>query len=274
MQMNQKLNSIAQSPPDPGVFKSLGWGWNSMKANFLVFFLTIIVLGIIQAPTSWQDHEYDNEETSSQVEDAQQTADGEEADSPETERSMDTVRSSPGPFWALLIMAYQILVVPAFKYGADLVFLRGTRGEKVEMKTLIEGFSKYLNVILASLLAFALIAIGFIFFIIPGIIVACRLAFVPYLVMDEDMDPIEAVEGSWRLTRGHAWQVFGLYFLAIPIFFIGLLLMVVGVIPALMWISSAFSAMYLSVSGSKNEPEETAPEDSGNPANTTDSLDA
>jgi ABC-type dipeptide/oligopeptide/nickel transport system permease component len=92
--------------------------------------------------------------------------------------------------------------------------------------------------------------------------------------MDEDMDPIEAVEGSWRLTRGHAWQVFGLYFLAIPIFFIGLLLMVVGVIPALMWISSAFSAMYLSVSGSKNEPEETAPEDSGNPANTTDSLDA
>jgi hypothetical protein len=33
-------------------------------------------------------------------------------------------------------------------------------------------------------------------FVIPGIYVACRLVFVSYLVMDEGLDPITAVEAS------------------------------------------------------------------------------
>ena len=47
-------------------------------------------------------------------------------------------------------------------------------------------------------LVVALVAVGFIMLIIPGIIVLCRLIFVSYLVMDKNMEAMKAVEKSWR----------------------------------------------------------------------------
>jgi uncharacterized membrane protein len=76
---------------------------------------------------------------------------------------------------------------------------------------------------------------------------ACRLAFVPYLVMDKKLDPIKAVEESWRLTRGYGWRIFGMALLAIPIAILGLVMLVVGIIPAIIWITAAFAGMYHAV---------------------------
>ncbi|MCK5277444.1 MAG: DUF975 family protein, partial [Cyclobacteriaceae bacterium] len=110
---------------------------------------------------------------------------------------------------------------------------------------MFDGFKKnYLNIVLANLLMFAIIGLGFIFLIIPGIILACRLAFVPYLVMDKNLEPVAAVEKSWEMTRGYGWKIFGMGMLAIPIFILGLICLFVGVIFALIWISAAFAAMY------------------------------
>jgi uncharacterized membrane protein len=113
---------------------------------------------------------------------------------------------------------------------------------------MFDGFKKnYVNIILANLLVFAIVGLGFVFLIIPGIILACRLAFVSYLVMDKNMDPVAAVEKSWEMTRGHGWQIFGMGLLAIPIFIGGLLCFIVGVVFAIIWISAAFAAMYHAV---------------------------
>jgi uncharacterized membrane protein len=93
---------------------------------------------------------------------------------------------------------------------------------------------------------------GFIFLIIPGIIIACRLAFVSYLVMDKKMDPIQAVEESWKLTKGHAWTIF---FMAIVSFFIcllGLIMCFVGIFPAMIWVKSSFASLYEAVLVEKN----------------------
>src|SRR5690606_22812567 len=89
--------------------------------------------------------------------------------------------------------------------------------------------------------------IAMIALIVPGIIVACRLTFVSYLVMDKGLDPIAAVETSWRMTRGHGWRIFALGFTSFFIFIFGLLLFIVGVFPALIWIKASFSALYQGV---------------------------
>jgi uncharacterized membrane protein len=97
---------------------------------------------------------------------------------------------------------------------------------------------------------------GFFALIIPGIIIACRLAFVSYLVMDKKLDPIEAVERSWKLTKGHGWKVF---FMAIMSFFIiifGLILFIVGIFPAITWVSASFASLYQSVLNEKEKPFE------------------
>jgi uncharacterized membrane protein len=119
------------------------------------------------------------------------------------------------------------------------------RDEKIDLKEMFMGFkSNYLNIILAHLIWIAIVGIGFVFLIIPGIILACRLAFIPYLVMDKSMEPVAAVEKSWEMTRGHGWKIFGMGLLAILIVILGILCLVVGIFFALIWVSGAFAALY------------------------------
>ncbi len=74
--------------------------------------------------------------------------------------------------------------------------------------------------------------------------------------MDRKLDPIEAVETSWRLTRGHGWTIFFMGFTSIFIFLFGILLLLIGVFPAAMWIGSSFASLYESVTREKEQPAE------------------
>ncbi|MCP4974986.1 MAG: hypothetical protein GY931_02380 [Maribacter sp.] len=203
--------------PQATISGSYKYGWQQMWKYFLYLFIITIVVGLLEAPVSAiQDSEWEN---------------------------------TPGIILLqLLIAAYGLLFLPVVKYGGDLLYLRGIRNEKVDVSELFDGFKKnYLNIILANLLTFAIIGIGFVFFIIPGIILACRLAFVSYLVMDKNMEPVAAVEKSWEMTRGYGWKIFGMALLVLPIFIAGLLCLIVGVFFAIIWVHAAFASMYHAV---------------------------
>jgi hypothetical protein len=190
---------------EPGVGNALSYGWQQMKANFLIFFLAVFVVAILESPLA------PNEEPS----------------------EVSTVVG-------LILFAYWLLFLPVMEYGADLIFLRGVRGDEVDIKSIAEGFSIYLNVILARLLVVGLVGIALVVFIIPGIFVATRLAFVSYLVMDEGLDPIEAVEASWRITSGHGWKIFGLGCVSMLLGLVGFLLLVCSGL----WVFSCWSSIY------------------------------
>ncbi len=200
--------------PQATISGSYKYGWQQMWKYFLYLFIITIVVGLLEAPVSAvQDSEWEN---------------------------------TPGIILLqVLIAAYGLLFLPVVKYGGDLLYLRGIRNEKVEISELFDGFkNNYLNIILANLLTFAIIGIGFVFLIIPGIILACRLAFVSYLVMDKNMEPVAAVEKSWEMTRGYGWKIFGMALLVLPIFIAGLLCFIVGVFFAIIWVHAAFASMY------------------------------
>lgn len=166
----------------------------------------------------------------------------------------------------LLAFAYWLLFLPVFTYGADLIFLRGVRGDDVEIKCIIDGFQNYLNVILTALLVFGLIGIALIAFIVPGIYVACRLVFASYLVMDEGLDPVAAVEGSWRLSRGHVLKIFALGLVSVLLGIVGFLMILIGLIPAVMWAKAAFATMYLSITQQTSAPLEDVASEDATPA--------
>ncbi len=143
---------------------------------------------------------------------------------------------------------YGILVVGPTDYGVDFAFLKAARGDKLEIRDMFEAFRNYWNAVLANILVGVIVLIGLFLLIVPGIIFACKLAFTPYLVVDRKMAVIEAVKESWRMTNGHAWKVFLIGLLAIPIVIVGLLCLVVGIIPSLMWITATFASLYHAVS--------------------------
>jgi uncharacterized membrane protein len=153
---------------------------------------------------------------------------------------------------------YWLLILPVFQYAASYIFLKAARNQNFEVKEVLDGFSKYPKIVLANLLTMLLVFLGLVLLIIPGIIVICRIAFVPYIVMDQGLGPVAAVEKSWKMTKGHGWTIFGMGLLAIPIIIVGLLLLLVGAIFAAMLVFCSFAGLYYAVT--QAHPNESNPE--------------
>lgn len=227
----------------PGFSNSFGTGWKVMADNFLRLLLVIIILGILVAPFKIFNMDFGPSDFHG----------GPWNWNWDDEKGWEHFfgLASLGifaAFFALLAMLYAFLVAPVFKYGGDIIFVKAVRKSKPDFEYLIKGFTEnYLHIVLANLLVFALIILGMFALIVPGIIIACRLAFVSYIVMDKKLDPIEAVELSWRLTKGHGWKIFFMGFASFFIIIFGLILMIVGIFPAIMWVCSSFATLYESV---------------------------
>ena len=236
----------------PTFGNSFGTGWRVMLDNFLRLFLVVIIVGIITGPMSifqinldksdwdhmpWGWHGWDGDF-----------------------KGLFTLASLGilAAILGFLALLYSFLVVPVFTYGGKMIFVESVRQNKPDFEWLIRGFmSNYLSIVLANLLVFALVVIGLFAFLIPGIIIGCRLAFVKYIVMDKKLDPIEAVELSWKLTRGHGWTIFFMGFVSFFIVIFGFIIPpIIGLFPAIIWISSSFATLYQSVLLEKEKPAE------------------
>jgi uncharacterized membrane protein len=82
----------------------------------------------------------------------------------------------------------------------------------------------------AELLAGIIIVVGFLLLVVPGIIAAVGLGFVPYVVIDRGAGPIDALKESWRITKGNKWRLFLFGLVLIGLNLLGLLALVVGVL--------------------------------------------
>ena len=152
-----------------------------------------------------------------------------------------------GALLGFMSLVYSLLLLNPLEYGVDFAYLRAARGDKLMIKDMFAVFQNYWYAVLANLLVGIIILIGIVLLIVPGIIFACKLAFVPYLVVDRKMETIEAIKKSWEMTRGHAGTVFLMGLLAIPIALLGLICLGIGIIPAVMWIQAAFASLYHAV---------------------------
>jgi uncharacterized membrane protein len=201
--------------PKATAFGSYGYGWQQLWKYFLHLFLIGLVVAVASMPASgmWG--------------------------------GVPVLDTAGFVMLNLLATAYWFLVFPVIYYGGDWMYLRFIRDERPNVADMFNGFkNNYLNIILANLLVFAICGIGFVLFFIPGVIFACRLSFVPYLVMDKGLDPVAAIEKSWFMTRGHGWRIFGMYLLGFVFCVIGFCLLFIGLVFAIMWVSCAFAALY------------------------------
>jgi len=155
---------------------------------------------------------------------------------------------------------YSVFVAGPIQYGASWVFLKAVRGERIEVRDIFVVFQRnYWNAVIANIVVGIIVGLGFVMLIVPGIIFACRLAFVPYLVVDREMDVMDALRVSWDMTRGYGMQIFLMGLLAIPIVILGIICLFVGVFVSVMWISAAFAVMYHAVEMQDGIPETRYP---------------
>ncbi len=82
------------------------------------------------------------------------------------------------------------------------------RGTGAGIADLFSGGRHLVPALIASLLVGAGVVLGLALFVVPGVILALGWIFVQPLIVDRNMGPIQAMQTSWRLTRGEKGGLF------------------------------------------------------------------
>ncbi len=86
------------------------------------------------------------------------------------------------------------------------------------------------NYILVSIIRTLIVVVGFILFIIPGIIFSIKLQYSEYLVVDKGFDAVASLKGSWKMTKGVKWNLFLLGLILGLINVLGFLALLIGLL--------------------------------------------
>lgn len=121
-------------------------------------------------------------------------------------------------------------------------FFRLAHDEKINFKNLFAEFSfeRFLHYLVVSIIVGVLVCLGFIFLIIPGIIIMTMTSFAQFVILEKNAKlswkkfaPWEAVKTSAQITKGVRWKVFlvilvslGVNILGVVAFGVGLLITV------------------------------------------------
>ena len=224
MEIIQNNENPDQLPlPEPTVSGVYGYSWNILKQKFPDLLLVLLVQMLLTVPMGFT--------------------------------SMFFNIQYVGTFTSgLFNLIYGVIVLMPVSYGTSWVFLKAVRGEPFRVQDIFFAYQSFANILLANILVFLIVGAGVAMLLVPGIIFACKLSFVPYLVMEEKMEAVEAVKKSWNMTKGHTGTIF---LMGVTAFFIGLggfICFFVGIFPASIWISLSFAAIYMVVAA-KVKPE-------------------
>jgi hypothetical protein len=258
-----------------GVGSSFGRGWRTMRQSFADLFLAVViylalvipvavVLGLIIYFTTSGPFIWDTEHLFAELS------------------------------WQFRLTnaVISVLYYIPLAFGLFFIFLAAVRREKIRFDSIFAAFRRYRDVLpltavyviassgitfLLSLLTAHLPVLGallslvwFIFYIV----LVCKLIFTPLLLLDRRIKFIDALGVSWRMTRGHEWQVFAIGLLFVLMFavvgvitllislifivlpaalFIGLIIGVIGFIFLFIWLLATYASLYHAVSSLSHE---------------------
>ncbi len=160
----------------------------------------------------------------------------------------EAFRPQFGALVFIIAIAFWLLNV-LLELGYFKIVLKLIAGEKPTYRELYEHYPLFLNFLLASILMGLIILGGFILLILPGIYLAVRLQFVPILVADKGLPPVDAVKAGWNLTKGRWLNVFVFDLLLIGLNILGVLALFVGLLVTIPMSSISFAYFYRKLQG-------------------------
>ncbi len=103
----------------------------------------------------------------------------------------------------------------------------------------------------------ALVILGVLALIVPGVIVALAASFAGYLVVERGRTPIRAIKESFALTKGHRMTLFVLTVLSALVNIAGFCALLVGMLVTIPVTTLAFAHMYRRIAGTDSVHTET-----------------
>jgi len=153
-----------------------------------------------------------------------------------------------------LIFFLHWIIMVILNMGLIYITLRFCDNAKPIYADLFVPSKKFLTFIAASILYGLIVFAGLILLIVPGIVWAIRYSLFRFLIIDEDLGPIDALKKSAELTDGSKWNLFLFDILIGLINILGALAFFVGLlvtIPLSLIASAYVYRTLLSASGSE-----------------------
>ena len=176
--------------------EALTFGWETFKSNALFLIGVVVAVGVINGVVAMAD-EYGGIESN---------------------------------YTRFVINVIEVLVNGVLKMGLIVIALKFRDGTTPEFADLFNRLPLILHYIAATMVYLLMVAIGLVFFIVPGIYLAVRFSFYGYFIVDEHAGPIEALKKSSALTDGVRVELFLFFAMLIGINVVGTLALLVGLL--------------------------------------------
>jgi len=123
-----------------------------------------------------------------------------------------------------LITGIMMVLDSFFVLGLNKMALRlTTQGTSSLSELWSSSLSLFIRMAVLNLIYGFMVAIGTLCFIIPGILVAALYSFSFIYLIDHDAQPLQALSGSRRLTRGNVLHIIAFFILSALINFVGMI---------------------------------------------------
>lgn len=127
--------------------------------------------------------------------------------------------------WVISTIVTATLYLGLFK-----IYLRLRDGETPVFENLFDGAARFWVWVGSTFIAIIAVVMGLVLLIVPGIIILTRLMFVGFVIVDEPVGPIDALQRSWDITRGHTVGLIGFFIVLCGLNLLGIICLGVGVL--------------------------------------------
>ncbi|UCG53211.1 MAG: hypothetical protein JSW58_06555 [Candidatus Latescibacterota bacterium] len=134
----------------------------------------------------------------------------------------------PWPVEMLIAVGY-LIAFAIVEIGIINVTLKFIDDGKAEFEHLVSEIPVLIKFVVALLLYGLMVGVGLLVLVFPGIYLAIKFGFFGYCVVDDKLEPLDALRASSKLTDGVKLDLFLFYLFLILIFVLGFLCFLVGV---------------------------------------------
>lgn len=122
-----------------------------------------------------------------------------------------------------------ILSIP-LQVGYYIAHLNSSRQDlPADIVDLFLGYKRFWHVLVTMLLMVLAVTVGFILFVVPGIILCFAYAMVPFVLYDNpELSAVEVLQKSRMMMQGHKWDLFVLYISFIGWAILGMITLFIG----------------------------------------------
>jgi uncharacterized membrane protein len=146
----------------------------------------------------------------------------------------------------ILVFFFNLLLT----LGVIKIIFQLSQNHHTEIWDIFKNGHHLIQFIAAHILYGFIVTIGIILLIIPGIIWAIQFCFFPLLIIDKNLNPVEALKASSRLTQGYKWQLLNFFLILFMINAVGFILIGIGLLATIPISLLAYTSLYRELSRS------------------------